>query len=112
MSIIVGVRIKKAKDVCFFDPGSETGLKVDDHVLVETANGWEMSTVVVVPKEAPADQIKEPLKPIVRKATSEDIKRSEELTAKEKEALVECGKIIDKLKLQMKLLCADYDFDG
>ncbi|MDO8577892.1 MAG: regulatory iron-sulfur-containing complex subunit RicT [Dehalococcoidales bacterium] len=112
MGKIVGVRLKKAKAVCFFDPGSETELNLDDRVIVETANGWEVSTVVVAPKEAPADQIKEPLKPIVRKATPEDIKRSVELEAKEKEALAECGKLVDKLKLPMKLTSADYDFDG
>lgn len=109
---ILGVRLKTAKEVCFFDPGSETELNLDDHVIVETDNGWALATVVVAPKEAPATQIKEPVKPIVRKATPEDIKRSEELVTKEKEALVECNKLIDKLKLPMKLLSADYDFDG
>jgi|GEM_PF-1769738 len=112
MAKIVGVRLKKTKDVCFFDPGSERELNLDDHVIVETANGWEVAKVVIAPKDAPADEIKEPLKPIVRKATPEDIKRGEELAVKEKEALVECDKLIDKLKLPMKLLSADYDFDG
>ena len=108
----VGVRLKKAKDVCFFDAGSETELSLDDHVIVETPNGWEMAKVVVAPKDAAAGEIKEPLKPIVRKATPEDMKRSTDLELKEKEALVECGKLVDKLKLPMKLLSADYDFDG
>ena len=97
-----------------FRPGQETELNVDDHVIVETGKriGIGHGSFVAHPKRPPPTQIKEPLKPIVRKATPEDIKRSEELDAKEKEALVECGKLIDKLKLPMKLLSADYDFDG
>lgn len=111
MGKIVGLRLKKAKDVCFFDPG-ETELNMDDVVIVETVKGWELARVAVAPKDAAAGQVKGPLKPIVRKATPEDIKRGEELDAKEKEALAECGKLVDKLKLPMKLLSADYDFDG
>jgi cell fate regulator YaaT (PSP1 superfamily) len=111
MGKVIGVRLKKTKDVCFFDPG-ETELNLDDYVLVETVKGLELGKVAIAAKEATAAQIKEPLKPIVRKASTADIKRGEELETKEKEALVECGKLIDKLKLTMKLLSADYDFDG
>lgn len=111
MSKIVGVRLKKAKDVCFFDAAG-TELKLEDYVVVETARGFELAKVAVEPKEVTADPGTEPLKPIVRKASPEDVKRGEELEVKEKEALTECGKLIEKLKLPMKLLSADYDFDG
>ena len=111
MAKIVGVRLRKAKDVCFFDPG-DAELVIDDTVIVETTNGWELAKVVVPPAEANATELKEPLKPIVRKAFIEDVKRGEELDVKEKNAIAECNKLIDKLKLSMKLLSAEYDFDG
>lgn len=111
MSKIVGVRLKKAKDVCFFDSG-ETELKLDDYVVVETARGIELATVTVEPREVAPRLDTEPLKPIIRKAEPEDIRRGGELEAKEREALAECGKLVEKLKLPMKLLSADYDFDG
>ena len=111
MAKIVGVRLKKAKDVCFYDSG-DAELVIDDWVIVETDQGWSLARVVFPPQEAPAEELKEPLKKIVRKAFIEDIKRGEELEAKEKAALVECGKLVEKLKLPMRLLSADYDFDG
>jgi cell fate regulator YaaT (PSP1 superfamily) len=56
--------------------------------------------------------VNQPLKPVVRKAEESDIKHAKELEDKEKEALVECGKIVDKLGLAMKLLSAEYNLDG
>jgi cell fate regulator YaaT (PSP1 superfamily) len=48
----------------------------------------------------------------VRKAEPEDIERAQRLEAKEREALIECSKLIEKLQLPMKLLSADYNLDG
>ncbi len=59
-----------------------------------------------------ANEITEPLQSVIRKATPEDIKMAEEFAAKEDEALIECSKLIDKLKLPMKLLSAEYNLDG
>jgi len=42
----------------------------------------------------------------------EDIRHAQELEEKEKEALTECGKLIAKLNLPMKLLSAEYNLDG
>jgi cell fate regulator YaaT (PSP1 superfamily) len=53
-----------------------------------------------------------PLKPVMRKAEDEDIMRAQEFESKEEEALIECGKLIAKLDLPMKLLSAEYNLDG
>jgi len=53
-----------------------------------------------------------PLKQVVRKAEPEDIKRAQELEDKEREALAECGQLITKLELPMKLISAEYNLDG
>ncbi len=72
----------------------------------------ELGHVVIAPKQVLAEEVTEPLAPVVRKAEPEDIKRDEELEAKAEEALIECGKLISELQLPMKLLSADYSLDG
>ncbi len=111
MAEIVGVRFKKAGKVYYFDPAG-INLEVNDYVVVETVRGLEIGQVVISPKQVLASEVGKPLKPVVRKAEPEDVKRVQELEAKEREALAECGKLIDTLHLPMKLLSAEYNFDG
>jgi len=111
MSEIVGVRFKRAGRVYYFDPAG-IDLEVDDYVVVTTNRGLELGQVVISPKQVVASEISEPLKPVVRKAEPEDIERAREFAAKENEALTECGKLIAKLQLPMKLLAAEYNLDG
>lgn len=111
MSQIVGVRFKRAGKVYDFDPAG-IQLGVNDNVIVETTQGLEMGQVSVAPREAPAGEVLNPLKPVLRKATTEDIQRCQELEAMESEALAECAKLIEKMHLEMKLLSAEYNLDG
>ncbi len=108
---IVGIRFKKACKVYYFDP-TGIDLEVNDYAVVNTTRGLELGRVVIAPRQVLVNELHEPLKPIVRKAEDEDIKRAKELEDKEKDALIECGKLIDKLQLPMKLLSADYNLDG
>src|SRR3990172_1089999 len=103
MSEIVGVRFKRAGKVYCFEPAG-IPLEVNDSVIVETAQGMEMGQVAIAPKQVPASEIQTPLKPVLRKATNEDIQRCQELEGKVAEALEECGKLIEKFNLPMKLL--------
>jgi cell fate regulator YaaT (PSP1 superfamily) len=111
MAEIVGVRFKRAGKVYYFDP-ADIELEVNDHVIVETAQGLEMGQVTIAPKQVLASDVENPLKPVMRKANPEDIGRAQEFEEKEREALAECGKLINKMNLQMKLLSAEYNFDG
>ncbi len=111
MSNIVGVRFKRAGSVYYFDPAG-IDLEVNDYVVVTTTRGLELGQVVISPKQVLASEVSEALKPVVRKAEPEDIKRTQELATKEEEALTECGKLIAKLHLPMKLLSAEYNLDG
>ncbi|MFC2057108.1 stage 0 sporulation family protein [Chloroflexota bacterium] len=111
MAEIVGVRFKKAGRVYYFNPGG-IDPEVNDYVVVETIRGLELGQVVIAPKQVLASDVSKPLKPVVRKAEADDIKRAQELEVKEGEALVECGKLIDKLNLPMKLLSAEYNLDS
>jgi cell fate regulator YaaT (PSP1 superfamily) len=111
MAEIVGVRFKRAGKVYYFDP-ADIDLEVNDYVVVKTSRGLELGQVVISPKQVLANDVTTPLKSVVRKAEPEDIKHAEELKDEEREALIECGKLINKLNLPMKLLSAQYNLDG
>jgi len=111
MTEIIGVRFKRAGKVYYFDPAG-IDLEVNDHVVVETTRGLELGQVAISPRQMLAEDVEKPLKPIVRKAEPADVKRAQELEAKEGEALTECSKLVEKLNLPMKLLSAEYSLDG
>jgi cell fate regulator YaaT (PSP1 superfamily) len=111
MTDVVGVRFKRAGKVYYFDPAS-IDLEVGDYVVVETARGQEMGRVVISPQQVLASEITEPLKPVVRKAEAADTERAREFGQKEQEAMEICTELITKLNLPMKLISAEYNFDG
>ncbi len=111
MADIVGIRFKRAGKVYYFDPAG-IDLEVGDYVVAETSRGPELGQVVISPAQVLASELTEPLKPVVRKAEDEDVKRAQEFEEKEREALTVCGELIAKLNLPMKLLSAEYNFDG
>ncbi len=108
---IVGVRFKRVSKTYYFDPGSFE-LKMNEQVVVETARGTELGQVVIPPKEVADSEVPEPLKPVIRKAEPDDFKKAKDFEAREKEALVEGAKLVEKLNLPMKLISADFNLDG
>lgn len=111
MTKIVGIRFQRAGKIYYFDPLDyelETGM----HVIVETARGVEMGTVLIPPKEVEDDKVVQPLKPVIRVATDEDEKVMEHNREKEAEAFVICKEKIAKHGLEMKLVAAEYTFDN
>ena len=108
---VTGVRFRSAGKIYYFDP-LDFDLKKGDHVIVETARGTEYGTVVMNIREVEDDRVVSPLKPILRMAT----KRDEEIVARnserEKEAYRICQEKIQKHKLEMKLVEAEYTFDN
>ena len=77
MTKVVGIRFQRAGKIYYFDP-LDYDLEVPMHVIVETARGVEMGTVLIAPKEVEDDQVVQPLKPVIRVATDEDEKVSDE----------------------------------
>ncbi|MBM2825789.1 MAG: Stage 0 sporulation family protein [Dehalococcoidales bacterium] len=111
MAEIVGVRFKEAGKVYYFDPAG-LELNFNDAVVVETTRGPELGKVVIAPKQVLVNEVDKPLKPVLRKAEPEDIKRAQEIETKEREAMAECSKLIARLHLPMKTLSAEYTLDG
>lgn len=108
---VIGVRFRTAGKIYFFAPG-KLKINTGDKVIVETARGVEFGSVVSGPKEVPDEQITQPLKPVIRTATAEDIKKEEKNREKEKEAFSICLDKIRKHQLEMKLIDAEYTFDN
>ncbi len=108
---VVGVRFKEAGKIYYFDPENKV-LSVDDPVIVETARGIEFGHVVVGEKEVSDNEIVQPLKKVIRKATAKDLEQVKSNLAKEEEAFQICQKKIEEHKLDMKLVSVEYTFDG
>ncbi|GFI37314.1 stage 0 sporulation family protein [Lachnospiraceae bacterium 50-23] len=111
MTRVIGVRFRPAGKIYFFAPG-KLSISNGDKVIVETARGVEFGSVVVGEKEVEDDKITLPLKPVIRIATEEDIKKEEKNREKEKEAFQICLEKIRKHGLEMKLIDAEYTFDN
>ncbi len=110
MKKVVGVRFKPVGKIYYFDP-ENLDLKQDNNVIVETARGIEFATVALV-KEIEDNEFDKPLKPIIRIASSEDEKQNSNNRDKEKQAFKTCEEKIANHKLDMKLVDAEYTFDG
>lgn len=108
---VVGIRFQRAGKIYYFDP-LDYDLETAMHVIVETARGIEMGTVLIPPKEVDDDKVVQPLKPVIRIATDDDEKVIEKNKEKEVEAYVICKEKIAKHGLDMKLVAAEYTFDN
>ena len=108
---IVGVRFKRAGRIYYFDPGNHF-LDQDDLVIVETSKGTELGKVGSAPTDVAESEVTEPLKPVLRKAVQEDIERLNSFRSRELDALNKCKERVKHFDLPMKLISAEYNFDG
>jgi len=111
MAIIIGVRFREIGRVYYFDPGDYEVTK-GDRVIVETARGVECGEVAQNRTEVPDEEIKKPLKPLLRIATEQDLANVAGKAAKEAEAFKVGEEKIAKHALDMKLVNVEYTFDG
>ena len=110
MTKIVGVRFRNTGKIYYFDP-ARYKIETGDHVIVETARGVEMGTVVLGPRSVEDEEVVKPLKAVIRVATEND-ERIAENRQKEQEAFQICLDKIARHKLEMKLVEAEYTFDN
>lgn len=108
---IVPLKFQQAGRQYNFNPLS-LELKAGDKVIVETDRGRAMATVVIPPRELHENESAEGLKNILRTATEEDLALAETNSAREKTAHQYCRERIHERKLEMKLVRAEYAFDG
>ena len=111
MKKITGVRFKENGKIYYFDPG-KLELEKGMDVIVDTAMGEEYGKVIVPFKEIKEENIKEPLKKVIRIVTDKDRKMYKENKAKEPKAREVFLKKVKEHGLKMKLVEVEYKFDG
>ncbi len=107
---VIGVRFRTAGKIYYFDP-LDFAVKRNSHVIVETARGVELGTVVGAPMQVNRGKISQPLRPVIRLATEEDEEHVVTNKEKEREAFKICREKIREHNLDMKLIDAEYTFD-
>lgn len=107
---VVGVRFKTAGKIYYFSPKGIEFVK-GDFAVVETVRGTEIGEVMLANRRIPEENIVSPLKPVLRKATDEDIKKIDKIKEKEKKAFEICLEKINYHKLDMHLVDVEYTFD-
>lgn len=110
MAIIVGIKFKSGNKIYYFDPKNIL-FNEGDGVIVETARGQEFGVVSITNKEVEEKDIVSPLKPVIRKATAEDLKRVEKNLQDKEHALKVIREKVAEMGIQMKLVDAEYTFD-
>lgn len=108
---IVGIRFRPAGRIYYFDP-QEASYSNGQYVIVETVRGVEAGRVVLASKKLAAGELSDPLKPVLRLASEDELRMMLSFKSKEKEALVKCAYHVGQHKLPMKLVEAEYTFDG
>jgi len=108
---VAGVRFQTTGKVYCFDASGHRGLRPGDFVLVETARGQQLGEVVSV-RPLREDEGKEGLKPIRRLATGRDLALRQQYRKREIDALDAARETAAQLGLPVKIVLAEYTFDG
>ncbi len=111
MAEVVGIRFKENGKIYYFDPDSKTFSK-GEKVIVETVRGIECGEIAAANHTVDEEEIRHPLKKIIRAANPEDVKIVESNHKKEAEAFEFCEKKVQQLGLDMKLVEVECTFDG
>jgi cell fate regulator YaaT (PSP1 superfamily) len=112
MPLVVGIRFRPATKIYYFDPAAVLELRFGEAVIVETTRARELGKVVLPCKEVPQEEIVGQLKPVLRRATEQDIKSSQHWANEERAALQKCQQKAAESQLPIKMIQAEYNFDG
>lgn len=108
---IVSIKFRTAGKLYDFH-ARDLELETGDAVVVETDRGRTLGTVVIAPREVPEKQVPDSLKGVQRKATEKDRDAAKKFVEREEAAHRYCAQRIQERKMEMKLVRAEYVFDG
>lgn len=108
--LVVGVRLKKTGKLCYFYPQKYT-FNIGDNIVAKTDRGKEIGRVVKILNKSNLSKSVE-INNNIRPASTKDLEIQKENEQKAKEALEFCHKEAKKQNLNMKILSAEYIFDG
>lgn len=106
----VGVRFKEAGHIYYFAPGKDEYF-YNDKVLVESQQARQIATVAIPKTEIDPENLPEDLKPILHKASQQELAKAAKNDEDAKEAFKIAKEKIRAHKLDMKLIQVEYMFD-
>src|SRR5512136_3092037 len=108
---LAGVRFYNVGKIYHFDATQLPTLKEGDFVIVETTRGRQIGQVITL---GPLNEKVSPgsVKPIERLATGRDMAMRRQWQDKEAEALEICRAAARQLDLPLKVVKAEYSYDG
>jgi cell fate regulator YaaT (PSP1 superfamily) len=109
---MVGLRVRRLPQISYYNATGFEDLGVNEYVIIDTEKCREAARVVIPPRDLPATPSDAPQRPILRRATAFDLSQWQQLKLRESEALAQCKERIAKHSLPMKMLTAEYNFDG
>lgn len=112
MPLVVGVRFNQATKVYYFDPSGCPDLRAGEYTVVETARGKEVGKVVIPPRQVDSEEIVGRLKAVERRATPLDLTQMAYYRFREQDAVVRCREKVEEHGLPMKIVRAEYNYDG
>ena len=107
---VVGVRFREAGHIYYFAPGKSEYI-YNEKVLVESQQSKQLATVAIPKKTVDSDDLPEDLKPILNKATANDLEKEQKNLADAEAAKSIANEKIRAHDLKMKLVRVEYTFD-
>jgi len=108
--VILGVRFQKTGTLHYMDP-LDFGFRVGDLVIANSKRGVEIGRVVSIKSPEEIDK-NITIEKIIKPATKYDVEKQKEYEEEAKKAAERCRELANKLKLNMKVISAEYTFDG
>ncbi len=108
---VVSIKFKNRGKAYFFDPNG-LEVKTGQKVIVETAKGLDIADCVYGNHAVMDTTVVQPLRPVIRIATEDDLRVEEINKKREKEAFEICQEKIAQHELDMKLVDVECNFEG
>ena len=111
MTEVISIKFRGRGKSYYFDPAGVTAVP-GDKLVVETAKGMELGDCCEGNHRVESSRVVQPLRPVIRKATEDDLRVAAINREREKEAMTICAEKIVKHGLEMKLVDVECSFEG
>lgn len=109
---IVGLRFQRVGKIYHFDASNIPDLKPGDYAIVETSRGSQLGQMIYQ-VENQKQNTNGGLKPVLRRASAQDLIVKQSWEQKESEAVINCQKKANELGFRdVKIIAAEFSFDG
>lgn len=120
MPLAIGVKFRRNGPLAYFTPDPPdatdategTRLAIGDRVVADTARGPEIGEVVMAAAEVADALLPAELRPVLRRATSDDERTRVELDERGPDQVRQAKERVHAHKLDMKIVAATTSFDG